>query len=72
MIGENIKNRRIQLNLTQGKLAELIGCSQSNISKYENEELQIDAMMIPEFAVALGCSIDDLYREPDNTGQKGA
>ena len=48
MIGSNIREKRVQLGMTQEKFAELIGCSQSNVSKYENEELGIDAMMIPK------------------------
>ena len=62
MIGSNIREKRVQLGMTQEKFAELIGCSQSNVSKYENEELGIDAMMIPKIISALGCAIDDIYK----------
>lgn len=62
MIGSNIREKRVQLGMTQEKFAELIGCSQSNVSKYENEELGIDAMMIPKIISALGCTIDDIYK----------
>lgn len=70
MLGANIRDRRIKLGMTQEKFANLIGCSQSNVSKYENEDLGIDATMIPRITRALGCTIDDLYQ--DNTEQKGA
>ena len=51
--------------MTQEKFAKLVGCSQSNVSKYENEELGIDAMMIPKIISVLGCTIDDLYKDTD-------
>ena len=35
MIGASIKEKRIRLGMTQERFAELIGCSQSNVSKYE-------------------------------------
>lgn len=63
MIGANIKKKRVQQGMTQERFAELIGCSQSNVSKYENEELGIDAMMLPEIARVLSCTIDDLYSD---------
>ena len=62
MIGASIKEKRIRLGMTQERFAELIGCSQSNVSKYESEELGIDASMIPKIASALECTIDDLYK----------
>ena len=37
MLGQNIKQLRLEKNITQKKLASLIGVSQRLISNYEND-----------------------------------
>ena len=69
MLGTNISDTSLRLEMSQEKFAQLIGCSQSNVSKYENGELGIDATMIPKTTRALGCTIDELYQDGE---QKGA
>lgn len=63
MIGKKIKEKRSRRGITQEKFAEMIGCSQSNVSKYENDELGIDAMMLLKIANVLGCTVDDFFHE---------
>lgn len=52
--------------MTQAELAKQINCSQSNISKYENGELRIEATLLLSISKVLKCSISDLY---EDTGQ---
>ncbi len=54
--GEIIRNRRKELNMTQEKLAELIGKKRPYISRIENgEDVRISNLML--VANALGLSI---------------
>lgn len=74
---ENIKNRRIELNISQQELAERVGYKgKSMISQVENGLIDLPQSMILKFAEALGCSASDLmgwedgwedYTPPANT-----
>ena len=51
---ENIKNRRKELNMTQEKLAELLGyTSKAMISKVEKGQVDLPVSKVEEFAAAL-------------------
>lgn len=60
-LGENIKKLRRKRDLTQEKLADLIGVSFQAISKWERGESFPDVAMLPIIADFFGCSIDDLF-----------
>lgn len=54
---ENIRNRRIELNLSQTELASRVGLKdKSSISRVENGRIDLTQSMIEEFAKALECS----------------
>lgn len=54
---ENIKNRRIELNLSQTELALRVGYKdKGSISRVENGKLDLSQSMIEKFAEALECS----------------
>ena len=57
MIGQAIKAIREERGITQYELAKRLGYSQSNISKYENGDLGIDATFLIKIARAMDCSI---------------
>ena len=61
----NIKQKRIEKNLTQKELADVCGTRQNNISRYEKGERSPDLKTAQALAKALGCTIDDLLREPE-------
>lgn len=61
MLGSNIRMLREKRELTQEALAKMVGCSQSNISKYESDSLGIDAAMLLDLARALECTVDELF-----------
>lgn len=58
-----IKDIRTKRNLTQGQLADKIGQTQANVSRYENGERKLDLETAAKIAKALGCKVDDLVRE---------
>ena len=60
-LGENIKKLRKERDLTQEKLADLIGVSFQAISKWERGESFPDITILPVIADFFGCTIDDLF-----------
>ena len=60
-LGENIKKLRKEMDLTQEKLADLIGVSFQAISKWERGESFPDITILPVIADCFGCTIDDLF-----------
>jgi len=60
-LGENIKQLRGELALTQEQLAGRLGCTAQAISKWENGTTAPDIVMLPLLAQALGVSIDTLF-----------
>lgn len=59
--GQNIAAFRKNKNLTQEKLAELIGISPQSISKWENDVSMPDPALLPILADILSTSIDSLF-----------
>lgn len=57
MIGDNIKNRRLELGLTQEELAHKLGYkTKSAINKIEKNINDISQSKLLDFAMALDCS----------------
>lgn len=61
-IGEVIRQHRLQLNLTQAQLAEIIGVSAQAISKWETGAGMPDIFLLVPLAEALGITTDQLLR----------
>ncbi len=59
-IGKNIKNFRLERELTQERVAEAIGVSFQTISKWEREESYPDITLLPSIASYFGVSCDEL------------
>lgn len=58
-----IKKRRTALHLTQQKLGEQIGVSQSAVGMWESGVRIPQTKMLLKLAEALGCTVDDLLRD---------
>lgn len=69
-VGERIKQKRIELNLSQDELAKKVGYkSRSSIQKIENaRKLPLDKVQI--MAVALDCTPSYLMGWEDEAGEK--
>jgi len=59
-IGENLRKLRIKNELTQEKLAEVLGVSPQAISRWENNSTYPDITMLPSIANYYNVSIDEL------------
>lgn len=60
-LGENIREFRTKLRLTQEQLAESVGVTAQAVSKWEREESMPDVTLIPAIADALDVSADELF-----------
>ena len=57
-----IARLRLERGLTQGQLAEKVGCLAKDISRWENGARRPGAASLIKLADALGCTIDEIAR----------
>ncbi len=60
MYGKKIRELRIVEGWTQDQLAKMINTTQEQISKYENETLDLNTDMLVRFAKVFGVTTDYL------------
>lgn len=58
-----LKNLRIDANLKQSELAEILGQSQSFVSKYESGERRLDLLELWQICQALNITLSDFVAE---------
>lgn len=59
-MGEKLRAARKAAGLTQAQLAEKIGCTQRDISRWEAGLVEPGVLIVKKMAQALGCSMDDI------------
>ncbi|HVO94205.1 MAG TPA: cupin domain-containing protein, partial [Terriglobales bacterium] len=64
-IGMRLKHARLAKGYTLKQLAEIVDCSESMISKVENDKLRPSISMLHRYAQALETNIASLIAEPD-------
>lgn len=57
-----IAARRNAMGLSQQKLAEELGVSQSTVAMWETGDRRPRSTQLPKLAQVLGCTIDELFR----------
>jgi len=71
MYGRRLKQARKKANMSQEEIAEILNISRSNISKYENEELEPNIQILKAFCKIYGTSADYIIgltnKEPTET-----
>lgn len=67
LFSRNLRRLRLQKNLTQEQLANLLGVSVQSVSRWECGNTLPDVMLLPVIAKLYGVTVDDLYRA-DATG----
>jgi transcriptional regulator with XRE-family HTH domain len=65
-IGSKLKHARLLQGYTLKELADIVGCSESMLSKLENDKLASSIAFLHRLANALRTSIAELYSEDDN------
>lgn len=65
-LGERIRARRNQIEMSQGDLGKALGVSFQQIQKYENGTNRISSGRLIQIVNALQCSVTDLIGSGDN------
>lgn len=60
MIGKNIKNFRIKMNMTQDILAEKLKVTRQAVSNWENNKSEPDLNLLQNIAIVFGISVEEL------------
>ncbi len=63
-IGDNMRNIRKQKSMTLQQLADILGCSQQNISQYESGKRTPKLKTVQKIADALNVNVNDLLENP--------
>ncbi|WP_093266650.1 helix-turn-helix transcriptional regulator [Psychrobacillus sp. OK032] len=61
MLRCNLRDRRLDRGLTQYELEVLSGVSRHTISAYENGSSKLQVKTAVKFAIALNCTLDELF-----------
>ncbi len=69
-VGQRMRERRKQLNISQGRLAEMLGISYQQVQKYETGQNQLALGRMLQFSSILNVSPDYFYEglNPDEIG----
>ncbi len=60
-IGQKIKAKRRERDLTQEEIANILGVTKAAVSKWENEESYPDITMLPQIAQLFHITMDELF-----------
>ena len=63
IFSKNLRRLRLEKNLTQEQLANVLGVSAQSVSHWECGNTLPDVMLLPVIARLYGVTVDDLYRE---------
>lgn len=70
LVGQRVRARRIELEMSQPALAEHAGVTFQQLQKYENGKNRISAGRLNEIAKALGTTIQFLYDGVNETAAR--
>lgn len=59
-VGSNIKQLRLKKDMTQQELADRLGLTQNNVTRWESDGATPNVIMAKQIANILGCTIEDL------------
>lgn len=62
LFSKNLRRLRLDKNLTQEQLANILGVSVQSVSRWECGNTLPDVMLLPEIAKIYSVTVDDLYR----------
>ncbi|WP_315122323.1 helix-turn-helix transcriptional regulator [uncultured Clostridium sp.] len=64
-IGDLIKTKRIEKNISQDQLAQLIDTTQRSVSNWESSQNEPSAAYIPKLSTTLDIPLEDLTATPE-------
>ena len=66
MLSQRIRELRLALNISQVKLAEILGVTKQSVSNWENDNIQPSIEILVKLAEVFGVSTDYLLMLDDN------
>ena len=60
-LGQNLRQRRIALRMTQQELGDMVNCTSNHIGKIERAETEVSVEMLYRICLALHCTMDQLF-----------
>ena len=60
--GDTLKRIRMERGMTQGQLADRIGCHQKDVSRWESGARAPGTASLLKLAIALGCTMEELIK----------
>ena len=60
-LANRLKERRVELGLTQAELAERVGVTRKTVNTVENGVFIPSTVVALKLAAALGCSVEELF-----------
>ena len=70
VLGENIRQKRLEKNISQEYLAEQLNISRQSISKWENGLSEPSKNNLTQLARVLGCELLELYYDENNSDEQ--
>ena len=67
----NIRVLRERIGFSQQQVAEAVNVSQQAVARWENGLAKPRADLLPKLAALFGCTIDDLFRQPEQEQGRG-
>lgn len=67
----NLKTYRERKGFTQADLGKVLGVTQAVVSFWEIGRNLPEASKLPDLARALGCTVDDLFRNDQHEAKEG-
>ena len=66
IMAERLRALRLSINVSQNKLAPILGLRQSGVNRYENNQCEPSAKVLLRYADYFDVSLDYLYGRTDN------
>ena len=68
----NLKKLRLERGITQSELASMLGLTQSNVSRIENDEVQMTLKTALTITQKINCTIDELIGKEEDGDDRTA
>ncbi len=72
LLGRRVKFLRMDKGISQTKMAEMLGLSQTNLSNMESGRTAVTTQNLFKMREILGCSMNDFFVDFDATSEKEA
>jgi transcriptional regulator with XRE-family HTH domain len=69
-VGSLLRERRMELELTEQHVADFVGCSRASITHWEKDDVAPNANYLQKISIRLGVSMEYFFDDLDKNGSK--